>query len=118
MATRAAARRRPPIAAWVIGVGLVTLIGFAGWQLWDEHRRAPGDDAATVEFTVDGLDCPIWCAVRLTDAIDALDGAEVGDWDRAAGTVLVRHDPDRQDVAALRTVFEHAGFPVRATRPR
>ena len=119
MADRSRARRRNlPIAALVIGLGLVALLGFGGYQLWDAARRAPGEGASTVEFEVEGLDCPIWCAVRLTDAIDELDGAEVATWDQSAGTVVVRHDPARQDIAALRTVFERAGFPVLGARPR
>lgn len=92
--------------------GLVGLLAWIGYQVWDKERRAPGNSAPLIKFTVDGLDCPFWCAVRLTEAIDGLNGAHVETWDRFEGTVVVRHDPARQDVETLRLLIEEAGFPV------
>ncbi|MCA8973617.1 MAG: heavy-metal-associated domain-containing protein [Planctomycetes bacterium] len=97
--------------------GVAALGGWLGYQAWDDARRDPGTAAPLVEFSVEGLDCPVWCAVKLSDAIDELDGARVEHFDRRTGTVTVRHDPDRQDVEALKSVFAARGFPVTDSRP-
>lgn len=95
--------------------GFAALAAWLGWQAWAESQRAPAADAPTVEFLVEGLDCPFWCAVKLTDAIDSLDGASVEGFTPAEGRITIRHDPERQSIAALQTVFEARGFPVLAT---
>lgn len=107
--------RRPwPIARFVALAGVVA---FATWQLCAEvarARRAPGPDAQRIEFDVEGLDCPVWCSVRLSDAIDGLDGARVTAIDREHGRVVVAHDPTRQTVRDLQTLMGRHGFPVTA----
>lgn len=84
----------------------------AGHGAWDRAGRAPGPDAPAVTFTIEGLDCAFWCSVRLCEAIDPLDGAQVESVDRERGRVVVRHDPARQSVARLRAVLERSGFGV------
>ncbi len=109
-------RRRVPIGLVVGAAGVLVVAAWLGLQAWSEARRAPAADAPVVEFAVDGLDCPVWCSVQLSEAIDALDGAVVEGLDRQAGTVRVRHDPARQGVESLRAVVEERGFPVREVR--
>jgi copper chaperone CopZ len=70
-----------------------------------------------VEFTVEGLDCPVWCAVRLSNSIDSLDGARVESIDQKTGKVIVRHDPARQNVEVLRKLIDARGFTVQASEP-
>ncbi len=112
-------RQRPrSIAAPLVVTGLLALALWSGWQLLDAAWRAPAATDPVVEFFVENLDCPIWCAVRVTDAIDALDGAETVTWDPATGVVAVRHDPARQSVAGLSAILEDAGFPVLSTAAR
>ena len=112
--SRRPTRKRSRVPLWlrITAAGFTVLLAWTGYQAWDATRRAPGADAPVVEFEVEGLDCPVWCAVRLSDAIDGLDGAHVERLDRGTGRVTVRHDPARQDVDSLRAVFEARGFPV------
>src|SRR5690606_19682003 len=56
---------------------LLAFVAIASLRAFFEAARQPAADAPRLEFTVDGLDCPVWCAVRLSDGIDGLDGAEV-----------------------------------------
>lgn len=106
-------RPRPfPIAATIVAAGSACLAAWLAYGSWDRARRDPGPDAAQIEFTVDGLDCPVWCSVRLLDAIDDLDGARVTAIDQERGRVIVRHDPSRQPASNLRQLLERHGFPV------
>ncbi len=101
-------------------VAVLLLGAFAagiGWMAWRDGQRAPGADAVATEFSVDGLDCPVWCAVRLTEGIDALDGARVEAIDPRHGKVVVRYDPVRQPERTLRGLLAARGFPVKASRP-
>lgn len=114
--TRAARTSRPfPIAATILAAGGVGMTAWLLYGWWDGARRDPGPGAAQTEFLVDGLDCPVWCPVRLMDAIDGLDGARVTTIDREHGRVLVRHDPARQPAGDLRALLERHGFPVTGT---
>ncbi|MGE3172360.1 MAG: heavy-metal-associated domain-containing protein [Planctomycetota bacterium] len=112
----APARRRLPIRVRVIAVGLLALGLFEGQRAWRAAVRAPAADAPRVEFDVEGLDCPVWCAVRLTENFDDLDGARIESIDQQHGRVVVRHDPARQDLAALRALLQRHGFPVQDSR--
>jgi len=98
-------------------VGVLGFGAFAAWRAYDDHRRRPAPDDPRVTFTVEGLDCPVWCAVRLSDAIDHLDGARVESMDQENGKVVVWHDPMRQNVEQLRALFDARGFAVQATEP-
>jgi hypothetical protein len=109
--------RRAPAATIVI-VGAIALLGWLGYQSWDAARRDPGSTAGETEFRVEGLDCPVWCSVRLMAAIDGLDGARVTTIDREHGRVLVRHDASRQPATSLRTLLERHGFPVVDATPQ
>jgi hypothetical protein len=106
-----------PIWLRATAAGVVALAAFAGYRAFDDARRRPAADDPRTAFTVEGLDCPVWCAVRLTESIDRLDGARGETFDRNHGTVVVRHDPSRQNEAALRAVFAANGFPVEAAGP-
>lgn len=96
---------------------LLGFVAVAGWRAWRAAERQPAADAPRLEFTVDGLDCPVWCAVRLSDGIDGLDGAEVELLDQKNGKVVVRFDPTRQNEADLRASFARRGFPVLRSEP-
>lgn len=99
----------------LVGVALFAVTAGA-FALRDAQRR-PAEDAPRVEFTLDGLDCPVWCAVRLTESVDGLDGARVESLDQKNGKVIVRHDPNRQNVEALHKLFDARGFAVKASEP-
>jgi hypothetical protein len=92
--------------------GAVAMAAWLTFGWWDRARRDPGPDAAETEFLVDGLDCPVWCSVRLLDAIDGLDGARVTAIDQEHGRVVVRHDPGRQTASHLRELLARHGFPM------
>jgi hypothetical protein len=112
-------RSRPaPIAARIMLVGTVLVIAWLVYGQWDQAQRDPGPAALQTEFTVDGLDCPVWCSVRMMDAIDGLDGAHLATIDREHGRVIVRHDPARQPAHQLRRLLEQHGFPVTGTAAR
>ena len=96
---------------------LLVFVVIASLRAFVEAARQPAADAPRLEFTVDGLDCPVWCAVRLSDGIDGLDGAEVEQIDQKNGKVVVRFDPARQNEADLTAQFAQRGFPVRAVEP-
>lgn len=98
-------------------VGILAFAGIAGTLAYQDVLRQPAEDAPRVEFTIDGLDCPVWCAVRLTESIDGLDGARVESLDQKLGKVIVRHDPARQNVEALRKLFGARGFAVQDSQP-
>ena len=103
--------------------GRISLIGVFGLALAlvancvRDARRQPGLDAPRTEFTLDGLDCPFWCAVRLTESVDGLDGARVEAMDQKNGKVIVRHDVSRQNVDDLVRIIESHGFAVQAIEP-
>jgi len=105
---------RVPLWGRIAAVGVVAVGALYGWVQWRKAARTPADDAPRVAFTVDGLDCPVWCAVRLTESIDGLDGALVELLDQNTGKVVVRHDPNRQNVDALRALLDRRGFAVKA----
>ncbi|MFK7743218.1 MAG: heavy-metal-associated domain-containing protein [Planctomycetota bacterium] len=107
---------RLPIWLRLTAAGLVLLAAGFAWQGIEESRRTPAEDAPRIEFDVDGLDCPFWCAVRLTESIDGLDGAIVERLDQKGGTVTVRHDPTRQGAAKLRRLLDARGFAVQDSR--
>lgn len=120
MSARSRPRRpvsRLPLWLRLTAVGVVVAIGLYSWQAAQRAARRPADDAPRVAFTVDGLDCPVWCAVRLSASIDGLDGAEVEVFDQKSGKVVVRHDPTRQNVEALRQLLDRRGFAVQAAEP-
>ena len=48
--TRPANKRSLPIWARVMLVGAIALALWGGYQLWDAERRAPGEDALSVEI--------------------------------------------------------------------
>jgi hypothetical protein len=96
---------------------MLAFAGIAGTLAYQDVLRQPAEDAPRVEFTIDGLDCPVWCAVRLTESIDGLDGARVESLDQKLGKVIVRHDPARQNVEALRKLFGARGFAVQDSKP-
>ncbi len=98
-------------------VGVVAFAGIAGTLAYRDVLRQPAADAPLVEFTVEGLHCPVWCTVRLLDSIDTLDGARVESIDQKTGKVIVRHDPARQNVDVLRKVIDARGFAVQASEP-
>jgi len=110
--------RTTPIWLRITGLGLLALLGWGGLQAWDRLSRAPGDAAPVIEFEVEGLDCAFWCAVKLTDAIDQLDGARVESFDPGKGRVTIRHDPKRQDADQLRAIFETRGYDIIDTHAR
>ena len=58
----------------------------------------------------------MWCAVRLTESIDGLDGARVERMDQKTGKVIVQHDPARQNEETLRKLFGERGFPVQSSQ--
>lgn len=111
--------RRPQrsLAPRIAVVGVLVAAVAYGWRAWTRAERTPAADAPRVEFTVDGLDCPVWCAVRLTESIDGLDGALVEVLDQKNGKVIVRHDPTRQNVETLRDLLDRRGFAVQASAP-
>lgn len=94
-----------------IGFGVAGVV--AGGIAVSDARRLPAQAAPRLTFAVDGLDCAFWCAVRLTDSVDRLDGAIVERVDRRSGAIIVRHDPTRQSAADVRRAIEAAGFSVR-----
>lgn len=95
--------------------GTLVLLSIPAVRWVRDLQRQPAPDAPRIEFTVEGLDCPLWCAVRLTETIDGLDGARVERLDQKTGKVVVRHDPSRQNVQALSNAFEARGFAVTAS---
>ncbi|MBK8099321.1 MAG: heavy-metal-associated domain-containing protein [Planctomycetes bacterium] len=107
----AAARRQPLPALLLLGLGIAA-VG-AGGIAWSNARRVPADDAPRLTLSVDGLDCAFWCAVRLTDSVDRLDGAIVESVDRRTGAIVVRHDPARQTTANVQRAIAAAGFTLR-----
>jgi hypothetical protein len=119
MPARARSRSRS-VAPRIVLVGLLAVAVLYGWRVAHRALRTPAADAPRVAFEVDGRDCPGWCAVRLTESIDCLDGAEVEVLDQKNGKVVVRHDPNRQNVDALRDLrdlLDRRGFAVRASAP-
>lgn len=117
MRSQPRSRRAPGSFPRILAVGLACVgLALGGFALWRSSREPPAD-APLVEFTVEGLDCPLWCAVRLCDGIDGLDGARVERIDPARGTLVVRHAPDRAGEATLRERIEARGFRVTGAAP-
>lgn len=114
---RTTAATRIPLWGRLTIVGVVAFLGIAGGLAYRDSLRQPAEDAPRVEFTIEGLDCPVWCAVRLTESIDVLDGARVESLDQKNGKVIVRHDPNRQNVETLRKLFGARGFAVQDSQP-
>lgn len=108
--------KKVPLWLRLSAIGVIGFAAIATTLAYRDALRRPDDDAPRVEFTVDGLDCPVWCAVRLTESIDHLDGARVESLDQKNGKVIVRHDPTRQNVAALQKLFAARGFAVQASQ--
>lgn len=115
--SRTPAAKKIPLWVRLTIVGVIAFAGVAGTLAYRDSLRQPAEDAPRVEFTIDGLDCPVWCAVRLTESIDGLDGARVESLDQKMGKVIVRHDPTRQNVEALRKLFGARGFAVQDSKP-
>jgi hypothetical protein len=113
---QAPALTKVPLWLRLSAIGVIGFAAIAITLAYRDSLRSPDDDAPRVEFTVDGLDCPVWCAVRLTESIDHLDGARVESLDQKNGKVIVRHDPTRQNVAALQKLFAARGFAVQASQ--
>ena len=109
---------RPGLPIWlrITAVGVLAFIGVAASLAYRDSLREPAEDAPRVEFTIEGLDCPVWCAVRLTESIDGLDGARVERMDQKTGKVIVQHDPARQNEETLRKLFGERGFPVQSSQ--
>lgn len=101
-----------PLWLRLTAIGLALLAAGLGYQALRRAQRTPAADAPRTEFAVEGLDCPVWCAVRLTESIDRLDGAVVERLDQHGGKVVVRYDPSRQNVEQLRRLLDARGFPV------
>lgn len=114
---RTPATKRLPIWVRITIVGVIAFAGIAGTLAYRDVLRQPAEDAPRVEFTVEGLDCPVWCAVRLSNSIDSLNGARVESIDQKTGKVIVRHDPARQNVEVLRKLIDARGFAVQASEP-
>lgn len=114
---RTPATKSLPIWVRITIVGVIAFAGIAGTLAYRDVLRQPAEDAPRVEFTVEGLDCPVWCAVRLSNSIDSLDGARVESIDQKTGKVIVRHDPARQNVEVLRKLIDARGFAVQASEP-
>ncbi|HIE72556.1 MAG TPA: copper chaperone [Planctomycetes bacterium] len=114
---RTPAPKSLPIWVRITIVGVIAFAGIAGTLAYRDVLRQPAEDAPRVEFTVEGLDCPVWCAVRLSNSIDSLDGARVESIDQKTGKVIVRHDPARQNVEVLRKLIDARGFAVQASEP-
>ena len=92
------------------------LLGLGGLGLWRSSQEPPRD-APQLEFAVEGLDCPFWCAVRLCDGIDGLGGAKVERFDARRGTVVVRYAPGVADAAGVQRRIEERGFRVLSVVP-
>jgi len=99
---------------WLLALGLSTAVAL-GVLAVQRSQTQPGPSAPVTVFALEGLDCPVWCAVRLTEGVDALPGAAVEQLDLAAQTLRVRHD-GRQDPAAIQRRIEASGFRVRAVQ--
>ncbi|MFT7536075.1 MAG: hypothetical protein ACI85K_002029 [Hyphomicrobiaceae bacterium] len=115
--SRTTAAKTIPLWGRLTIVGVLAFAGIAGTLAYRDVLRQPAADAPRVEFTIDGLDCPVWCAVRLTESIDGLDGARVESLNQKDGKVIVRHDPTRQNVDTLRKLFGARGFAVQDSKP-
>ncbi|MFT4513866.1 MAG: hypothetical protein ACI89X_002555 [Planctomycetota bacterium] len=115
--TRTPAPNKIPLWGRLSIVGVILFAGIAGALAYRDVLRQPSEDAPRVEFTIEGLDCPVWCAVRLTESIDGLDGARVESLNQKDGKVIVRHDPTRQNVETLRKLFGARGFAVQDSKP-
>ena len=109
-------RQQFPLWGRLSLAGVLLFAAIAGSLAYRDSLRTPAPDAPRVEFTVDGLDCPVWCAVRLTESIDHLDGARVESIDQQTGKVIVRHDPSRQNLATLQKLFAARGFAVQQSQ--
>ena len=109
--------RKLPLWGRLSLAGVAVFAAIAGAFALRDAQRRPAADAPRIEFTLEGLDCPVWCAVRLTESVDGLDGARVESLDQKNGKVIVRHDPNRQNVQALHKLFDARGFAVTASEP-
>ena len=92
------------------------VLGLGGLALWRSSQEPPSD-APQLEFAVEGLDCPFWCAVRLCDGIDALRGARVERLDPRRGTVTVRYSPGVTGAVDVQRRLEERGFRVQNVVP-
>ena len=115
--SRSPAANKIPLWGRLTIVGVLAFAAIAGSLAYRDALRQPAQDAPRVEFTIEGLDCPVWCAVRLTESIDGLDGARVESLDQKNGKVIVRHDPNRQNVETLHKLFGAQGFAVQDSQP-
>lgn len=100
----------------VAGGLAATALSLGGLALWRSSQE-PSSDAPQLEFAVEGLDCPFWCAVRLCDGIDALRGARVERLDPRRGTVTVRYSPEVTDAVDVQRRIQERGFRVQSVVP-
>jgi copper chaperone CopZ len=107
----AAPRRSRRALPWLPILGITASLAL-GLLAMRRSQAQPDAAAPVTVFALEGLDCPVWCAVRLTEGVDALPGAAVEQLDLAAQTLRVRHD-GRQDPAAIQRRIEASGFRVR-----
>ena len=97
----------------MVAVILFTALLLAGsvwWQTLVAARRQPAPSDPLLTFTVDGLDCPVWCSVRLGEQVDRLDGARVERVLRGSGQVQIRFDPKRLSPTDLERALARAGM--------
>ncbi|WP_256562678.1 heavy metal translocating P-type ATPase [Halomarina pelagica] len=75
------------------------------------YRVEPDAEAATVRFSVPGMDCPS-CAGAVEKALERVEGVEASDPRPATGTVVVTYDPERVSTDRLAAAIEGAGYEV------
>jgi hypothetical protein len=93
-------------------IGLLAGCLGLGMLAWSSRGSLPPAHAARAEFTVQGLDCALWCAVRLRQGVDEPGVAWVESLEPRTGNVVVRYLPERVDPAALQQRLAARGFRV------
>ena len=101
------------LAAGLIGLGIVAVLGFLGWQVMQRGligRGAPESD--TVVISIDGMSC-VGCAGAVESTIREVDGvAEVTvDYDRRQASI--RLADTNVAPATLVAAVEDAGYKAR-----
>lgn len=93
--------RRSRARAALFGGVLLASGGLVVAYLHATYRPPLPDDHATVEFAVEGLNCHVFCPIRVGDALESLGGAHRTRVDVDRGRISIAFDQDHIDVEEL-----------------
>lgn len=103
-----------PRARWILAALIVLGAMWLGWSRLTRHTADPS--WSSLALSVPDLDCTFWCSVKVTTAMEAIDGACADRLDPSRRTLTIRFDPHRTTPAAIVSRLRGRGIRVEATK--